>query len=60
MAWIARLEPEQDNLRVALQWAFDGGRYEDAAWLMLALAWFWFHTPLQEWARWHATVVTGP
>jgi predicted ATPase/transcriptional regulator with XRE-family HTH domain len=50
-AWVARLEPEQGNLRVALQWALDGGRYEDAAWLIFAAAWFWFHI-----GRWHEAV----
>jgi hypothetical protein len=50
-AWLARLQPEQDNLRAALQWALDGSRYEDAAWLMLAVAWFWYHI-----GRWHEAV----
>jgi predicted ATPase/DNA-binding XRE family transcriptional regulator len=57
-AWLARLEPEQDNLRAALQWALDGGRYADAAWLMLAAAWFWFHTGhWQESVRWIAQLL---
>ena len=57
-AWIARLEPEQDNLRAALQWALDGRRYVDAAWLMLAVAWFWFHTGhWQESVRWAAQLL---
>ena len=41
-AWFARLEPEQDNLRAALQWALDAARYADAAWLMVAVHYFWF------------------
>ncbi len=54
-AWLARLEPEQDNLRAALQWALDEGRYVDMAWLILAAAWFWFHTGRWlESARWTA------
>jgi hypothetical protein len=39
VAWLARLEPEQDNLRAALHWELDAARYTDAAWLMLAAAW---------------------
>ena len=54
-AWLARLEPEQDNLRAALQWTLDERRYADMAWLVLAVAWFWFHTGRwQESARWTA------
>ena len=54
-AWLPRLEPEQDNLRTALQWALDEGCYADATWLLLAAAGFWFHTGRwQESARWTA------
>jgi predicted ATPase/transcriptional regulator with XRE-family HTH domain len=53
--WLARLDPEQDNLRAALRWAFDGRRYVNATWLLLAVAWFWFHIGhWQESARWTA------
>ena len=39
--WMARLQPERDNLRAALQWALDGAHYTDAAWLMVAVSYFW-------------------
>lgn len=42
-AWLERLQPEQDNLRAALQWCFDDRRYEDAAWLLLATTIFWYY-----------------
>jgi hypothetical protein len=41
LAWLDRLKPEQDNLRAALQGALDEARYADAAWLMLAVTYFW-------------------
>ena len=46
--WLARLEPEQDNLRATLQWVLDERCYAYAAWLMLAAYSFWFHI-----GRWH-------
>ena len=50
VAWIARLEAEQENLRGAWQWAFSTGRLEDAAWLGVALCHIWHIR-----ARWYET-----
>lgn len=38
---MARLQPEQDNLRAALQWTINEARYADAVWLLIAAGWFW-------------------
>jgi predicted ATPase/transcriptional regulator with XRE-family HTH domain len=58
LAWTPRLEAEEGNLRAALKWAFDGGRYADAAWLTLAAAYFWHHIGRwQEAARWEAQLM---
>ena len=52
-AWFARLEAEHANLRVALGWALDTGRSEEAARLALALWRFWHtRTYQQEGVRW--------
>lgn len=40
-AWMARLEPEQNNVRATMQWALAEARYADAHWLMSAAGWFW-------------------
>jgi predicted ATPase len=47
--WLARLEQEQENLRVALTWLLDGARLEEgtqqaeyALRLCAALHWFWY------------------
>lgn len=56
--WFARLTPEQDNLRAALQWALDAARYPDAAWVVVAANWFWEHSGFYEDARrWFAQLL---
>lgn len=40
-AWLARLDPENDNLRRALQWFRDAGRAEELMGLSVALGRFW-------------------
>ena len=57
-AWVAHLEPEQDNVRAALQWAFDEKHYEDAAWLLIAVGWFWhMRGQWYESGKWRAQLV---
>lgn len=40
--WLERLVPEQDNFRAALAWVYAEKRYADAAWLIMAVGYYWF------------------
>jgi tetratricopeptide (TPR) repeat protein len=56
--WLARLQPEQDNLRAALQWQIAAASYIDAAWLLLAANYFWYlNGHWYEDARWLAQLL---
>ena len=51
--WFAQLDVEHDNIRAALQWALDSGQYTDAAWLVLAIQFYWHQRGhLEEAADW--------
>lgn len=51
--WLARLEQEQENLRMALRWLIEGGEAELALCLCGALWWFWrLHGYWSEGRRW--------
>ncbi|MEZ4866272.1 MAG: BTAD domain-containing putative transcriptional regulator [Caldilineaceae bacterium] len=56
--WFVRLAAEQDNLRAALQWTFDSAHYTEAAWLIVAINWFWsHHAQSYEAERWLAQLL---
>ncbi|HEY0606505.1 MAG TPA: tetratricopeptide repeat protein [Herpetosiphonaceae bacterium] len=51
--WLAQLDREHDNLRVALRWTLDQGHVAIAARIGKALWWFWLiHGHLSEGRRW--------
>lgn len=39
--WDKRLDLEHDNVRLALQWAADAGRFMELAWLIVAIQFHW-------------------
>jgi predicted ATPase/transcriptional regulator with XRE-family HTH domain len=41
VAWLERLDAEQDNMRAALRWALDRREAETAARMLGALQWYW-------------------
>jgi predicted ATPase/transcriptional regulator with XRE-family HTH domain len=54
VAWLERLDAEQDNMRAALHWALDQQETETAARLLGALQWYWLrrghHREARTWA----------
>ncbi len=38
--WFARLDPDYDNLRSAVNWTLAAGHYADGAWLLVASSWY--------------------
>lgn len=51
--WLARLEPEHDNMRAALAWSLQEGETQTALHLVGALRYFWFMRGyLNEGRRW--------
>jgi predicted ATPase/DNA-binding SARP family transcriptional activator/DNA-binding CsgD family transcriptional regulator len=51
--WLARLEPEHDNMRAALAWSLQEGETQTALHLVGALRYFWFMRGyLSEGRRW--------
>lgn len=60
MTWLDRLEGDHDNLRQALQWYLERGRFYEAARLCTALEWFWYrYEHFSDAKRWLSEVV-GP
>jgi predicted ATPase/transcriptional regulator with XRE-family HTH domain len=59
VAWLERLDAEQDNMRAALRWALDQQEPETAARLLGALQWYWLRRGRHREARtWSGDVLT--
>jgi predicted ATPase/DNA-binding XRE family transcriptional regulator len=59
VAWLERLDAEQDNMRAALRWALDQQEPETAARLLGALQWYWLRRGRHREARtWSSEVLT--
>jgi tetratricopeptide (TPR) repeat protein len=58
--WLARLEDERDNFRVALTWVQETGKRELGLQLGVALTWFWFTRSQREGYSWLASLLALP
>ena len=60
LEWLARLETEHDNLRVAMAWGLEAGHADLAQRTAAALAWFWIiRRHVTEAAEWYNRVLAA-
>jgi non-specific serine/threonine protein kinase len=61
LTWLARMDDEVDNLRLALQWIFDQGQRKRGQLLAGALGYFWsIHGGVTEGREWLSRFLGGP
>lgn len=53
LEWLARVEADHDNLRVALDRAYEQGETDICISIVASMCWFWFlHSHVEDWDRW--------
>jgi predicted ATPase/DNA-binding CsgD family transcriptional regulator len=61
LTWLARMDDEVDNLRLALQWIFDQGQRKRGQFLAGSLGYFWsIHGGVTEGRDWLSRFLGGP